>query len=158
MTKQQVTLEYVTKGDSLEAIKSLFREYVQSLQLDLSFQDFETELQALPGKYAPPEGVLILARVDGKPAGCIALRKLEEDVCEMKRLFVTEQSRGLQLGRQLITQLLEEAKSRGYRVMRLDTLASLQAAVHLYRSFGFYEIDAYIYNPSEEAIYMEIQL
>jgi carbonic anhydrase len=143
--------------EQIEEIRRLFREYEAWLGLDLCFQGFEEELANLPGKYAKPDGRLFLALVDKKSAGCIALRKLEEGVCEMKRLYIRDKFRGLGLGQTLIEKLIEEARLTGYRKMRLDTLPDKMAkAVKLYESYGFREIPAYYYNPYGETLFMEL--
>ncbi len=143
----------------IEEIRQIFREYEQWLGLDLCFQGFETELADLPGKYAEPDGRLYLADVDGKAAGCVALRKLEDSVCEMKRLFIREDFRGLGLGKLLVEKLIEEARLIGYEKMRLDTLpVKMATAVKIYRNFGFEEIPAYYNNPYKETLFMELEL
>ncbi len=139
----------------LPAVRRLFEEYAASLEIDLAFQGFAAELDSLPGKYAPPRGALILAERDGEPCGCVALRPIDGQTCEMKRLFVRESGRGLGVGRQLIGRILEEARAKGYTAMRLDTLPSMQGAVRLYRSFGFQDTEPYVYNPLPGAMFME---
>ncbi|MDQ6788679.1 MAG: GNAT family N-acetyltransferase [Acidobacteriota bacterium] len=136
----------------------LFREYEKWLDVDLCFQDFENELATLPGKYAKPEGRLLLA-VDEKAAGCIALRKTGDRICEMKRLFVREDFRGRGLGKILIEKLIAEARRIGYEKMRLDTLpGKMPQAVKLYKTFGFYEIPPYYKNPHKETLFLELDL
>lgn len=157
-TKPDVKYEHVTGEYKLWEVRQLFIEYARSLDIDLSFQDFETELKTLPGKYSPPDGVLLLASVDGKGAGCIALRKISENICEMKRLYVRDRYRGLGMGRKLIEMLINEAKKLDYRYIRLDTLSTMRDAQKLYLSFGFYDIEPYIYNPIEGARFMELEL
>lgn len=142
----------------LPAAKELILEYADSLNVDLCFQNFSEEIDSLLQKYGPPEGLLLLAKVDGKAAGCIALRRISEAVCEMKRLYVRDSFRGLGLGRSLVGRIIEEAKQRGYSFMRLDTLPEMKSAQGLYEAFGFYDIDAYIYNPVEGVRYMELKL
>ena len=149
-----VTIRDATTED-MPLVKELFEEYAGSLGIDLSFQDFGRELATLPGKYAPPEGAVIIASYEGRPCGCVALRKIDAQKCEMKRLFVQPGKRGLGIGRQLVTAILEEARLKGYRVMRLDTLSSMKNAVALYTFFGFREIPPYIFNPIEGALFME---
>ena len=140
-------------------VRQLFVEYGQSLGFSLAFQSFDQEFAALPGKYASPRGRLFLAEVDGKAAGCIALRPLETGVCEMKRLFIRPEFRGLKLGRQLVEVLIAEAKEIGYHAMRLDTIdGKMQAAIELYRSVGFQEITPYAANPVEGARFMQLEL
>jgi ribosomal protein S18 acetylase RimI-like enzyme len=141
-------------GD-LPVMRELFEEYGRSLGIDLSFQGFDQELVSLPGKYAPPHGAVIIARSDGVPCGCVALRRIDERTCEMKRLYVRPGNRGLRIGAELVTRIIETAKARGYGAMRLDTLPSMTSAVSLYRSFGFQEIEPYIYNPLPGALFME---
>lgn len=142
----------------VEEARQLFLEYADSLGIDLCFQGFETELQGLPGEYAPPAGRLILAFHKNLPAGCVALRRIDEQVCEMKRLYVRPGVRGLNLGRQLAERVIGEARRIGYRSMRLDTLPSMTEAIALYRNLGFRETEAYRFNPISGAIYMELLL
>ncbi len=144
-------------GD-LAVVRELFEEYGRTLGIDLSFQGFDDELATLPGKYAPPHGTVIIARADGKPCGCAALRRIDERTCEMKRLYVRPESRGLRVGGELVLRIIEAAQARGYETMRLDTLPSMKSAVSLYRSFGFQEIEPYIFNPIPGALFMEKRL
>ena len=147
-----------TAGQIRDARK-LFREYEKWLGLDLCFQGFEAELKNLPGRYAKPDGRLFLASVNGKIAGCIALRKLEKAVCEMKRLYVRSEFRGLGLGKTLIEKLIEEARSVGYEKMRLDTLPDkMAAAVGLYKFYGLAEIPPYYENPHKDTLFLELYL
>jgi putative acetyltransferase len=132
---------------AVDTARGLFREYQAALGVDLGFQDFETELQMLPGEYAPPWGRLLLALADGEPAGCIAMRPLTSDTCEMKRLYVRPEYRTVGLGRQLAERVIAEARSVGYRRMYLDTLPMMSGAQRLYESLGFQEIPPYRYNP-----------
>lgn len=140
--------------------RTLFREYQASLNIDLCFQSFEEELAGLPGKYAPPRGALLLAFTDDQaPAGVIAMRPIDNDICEMKRLYVRPLARGHNLGRQLIDRLLAEARSKGYKKMRLDTLTGLMdKAITLYRSYGFYDIPAYYNSPLPNELFLELDL
>ena len=153
---KQITAQY-TQG-MIEEIKQLFIEYSQSLGIDLNFQNFETELNTLPGKYVPPAGALILALVDGRAAGCIALRKVDENICEMKRLYVRDDYRGLGIGNKLISMIIEEAGKLNYSYMRLDTLPTMKKAQELYRSYGFYDIEPYVYNPIIGTKFLELNL
>ena len=145
-------------GDSLNAAKMLIEEYAEFLGFDLDFQDFAVEMAEFPGKYAPPEGCLLLAEEDGRIAGCIALRKMDDAVCEMKRLFVRSEFRGRGVGRMLILELLNLARQKGYKKMRLDTVPQLESAIVLYERIGFKDIEPYYYNPLPGARFMEITL
>lgn len=142
----------------LETVRRIFREYEEFLGFDLCFQDFENELASLPGKYAPPSGRLYLAEYDNRLAGCVALKKIAPDICEMKRLYVKPEFRGLKLGRQLAEWIVTEGRKIGYKKMRLDTLQRLQAALKLYRSMGFVETEPYVHNPHQDVVFMEINL
>ena len=139
-------------------VRGLFQEYAASLDIDLTFQHFADELNALPGEYRPPGGELLLARVDDAIAGCVAMRPLSNHICEMKRLYVKPVFRGQNIGRQLAQTIIERAKHAGYQSMRLDTLASMQAANRLYRDLGFKPIAPYYYNPYTETTFFELQL
>lgn len=149
----------VSSGDDIARARELFREYETWIQTDLCFQSFEQELAGLPGKYAPPEGRLLLAFQGEQLAGCVALRKIGEGVCEMKRLFVRPDFHGKGLGRRLIDQVVKEAREIGYQRMRLDTLPPrMNKAIGLYRRLGFKEIEPYYDNPVPGALFMELQL
>ena len=145
-------------GKRLEAVIKLFQEYASSLGIRLDFQNFDEELADLPGDYRPPEGRLLLALWEQEPAGCVALRKLEPGICEMKRLYARPQFWGLGIGRALCEAAIEEARRIGYQRMRLDTLPSMATAKALYLSRGFREIAPYRYNPIEGAAFMELML
>jgi ribosomal protein S18 acetylase RimI-like enzyme len=141
------------------AARDLFVEYAQSLGFSLCFQGFDHELANLPGDYAPPKGRLLLALVDGAPAGVIGLRALEGDICEMKRLYVKPDFRGHGLGRQLADRVIEEAKKIGYTRMRLDSVADqMQTAIAMYRKMGFSEIAPCRESPMPSVVYMELAL
>jgi ribosomal protein S18 acetylase RimI-like enzyme len=144
--------------ETLEQARRLFEEYARSLEFDLGFQDFDRELAGFPGEYAPPGGAILLVRREEDAAGCVALRKIDPDTCEMKRLFVLPEFQGQGLGRRLAEGILDEARRLGYRRMRLDTVPSMQQAIGLYRSLGFCEIPAYRHNPIDGAQFMEFDL
>jgi putative acetyltransferase len=139
--------------------RELFQEYAQSLGVNLCFQNFEQELAGLPGDYAPPDGRLLLAEYHGHLAGCVALHKWEDGVCEMKRLYLRPSFRGKGLGRVITQKIIAEARSIGYQCMRLDTIEPvMKDAVEMYRKLGFREIAPYRPNPIVGAMYMELQL
>lgn len=139
--------------------RELFLEYAKSLNFSLCFQSFDKELASLPGDYAPPEGRLLLAEYHGQLAGCAALHKLEDGICEMKRLYLRPAFRGKGLGRVLAERIIAEARQIGYRRMRLDTVEPvMKDAVAMYRKLGFREIDAYRPNPNPGTLYMEVEL
>lgn len=145
--------------EQIEQARTLFREYETWLGLDLCFQGFDEELRNLPGKYSMPDGRLLLASVDGNLAGCIALRKLEDAICEMKRLYLREDFRGLGLGKTMIEKLIDEARMIGYLKIRLDTYPpKMGKAVKLYESHGFTVIQPYYDNPNEGVLFMELDL
>ena len=154
----EIVVGKISSGEDLEEIKDLFREYSVSLGVSLCFQGFEEEMAKLPAKYAEPEGSILLAKVDGKPAGCVALWKLEEGVCEMKRLYVRPQFQGIGLGKQMAVAIIEEAQLKGYKTMKLDTLKRLEAANSLYHSLHFIETTPYNYNPESDVTYFEKEL
>jgi putative acetyltransferase len=144
--------------EHIKHFHELFKEYEKQLNIDLCFQDFETELANLPGVYAPPEGCMLLAEYDNKIAGCVTLKKIDEGICEMKRLYVRPDFRGKSIGRELSEAIVEEARKMGYAKMRLDTLTRLTEAITLYRSMGFKEIKPYVFNPLDDVVYMELEL
>jgi ribosomal protein S18 acetylase RimI-like enzyme len=144
--------------EHIAAVRTLFHEYENFLNVDLCFQGFEEELAGLPGKYAPPEGALLLALEGADVCGCVALRKLEPGVCEMKRLFVRPKYRSRGLGRALAEAIIAAAKAKGYTAMRLDTLAQLAEAIQLYEQLGFRKIVPYYPNPLPGVSYWELDL
>jgi putative acetyltransferase len=149
----------VQSAEEIQIARALFEEYAAWVEISLCFQNFEAELAGLPGDYEPPEGRLLLALVDQEVAGCIALRDLGEDACEMKRLYLKPEFRRKGLGRVLAEKLIAEARLIGYKRMRLDTLPpKMDKAIALYRSLGFKEIPAYYSNPVAGAIFMELEL
>lgn len=152
----------VDAAGPLGVVRTLFREYAGSLGVDLCFQNFERELAELPGEYAEPAGVLLLATVSGQAAGCVALRPLTDvdcaNACEMKRLYVRPAFRGRGLGRVLAQALMDHATRAGYACMLLDTLDDMEAAREMYASLGFEEIPPYYYNPIPGAHYLKVEL
>jgi GNAT superfamily N-acetyltransferase len=148
-----MTIRAAVPGD-LDEIRLMLREYAAWLEVDLCFQNFEQELAGLPGEYAPPGGRLLMA----EGAGCVALRAIDVETCEMKRLYVRPEHRGSGLGRRLIAAIIEEARGIGYARMRLDTMPKMDSAQRLYASFGFRDIEAYRYNPEPGARFLELVL
>ena len=148
----------VKTEEGLHQIRLLFEEYAASLDFNLSFQNFEEELANLPGDYAPPQGHLLLALWRDQIAGCVALRKINQEQCEMKRLYVRPQFRSLEIGKGLAREIIEEAKKIGYSGMRLDTVPSMKRARDLYESLGFRRIPPYRHNPIRGAVFLELQL
>jgi ribosomal protein S18 acetylase RimI-like enzyme len=144
--------------DDRTTVEALFREYVSSLAEDISFQNVDEELGTLPGKYARPGGVVLIARDGAEPAGAVAYRMVEPGVCEMKRLYVRPAFRGTGLGRELANELIEDARAQGYRTMLLDTLASMASARALYRDLGFVPVAPYYDNPLLGVMYMALEL
>ncbi len=146
----------------VDAVRAIFREYADSLGIDLCFQDFDRELQELPGEYRPPRGALLLASVDGVIAGCCALRPLDAvdypNAAEMKRLYVRKAFRGFGLGRQLAEAAIDAARQGGYACVLLDTLSDMEAARALYDDLGFQEIPPYYHNPIAGAHYLKVDL
>jgi GNAT superfamily N-acetyltransferase len=138
----------------LDEIRTMLREYAAWLEIDLCFQNFEQELAGLPGEYAPPGGRLLIA----EGAGCVALRPIDSEICEMKRLYVRPSHRGTGLGRSLILAIIEEARAAGYLRMRLDTMPKMDSAQRLYAALGFRDIPAYRYNPEPGARFLELVL
>jgi ribosomal protein S18 acetylase RimI-like enzyme len=155
----QIDLFQAALPEHIEQTRSLFLEYGRSLGFSLCFQSFDEELKNLPGAYGPPSGRLLLARYRHHAAGCVALRKLEAGICEMKRLYVRPGDRGRGLGRMLVERVIAEARAIGYERMRLDTIASaMEDAIALYRRMGFKEIAPYSAIPIESALWMELLL
>ncbi len=145
-------------GPDLDAVRDLFLEYAGSLNFNLCFQDFDTEIEGLPGGYAAPAGTLLLARVNGEVAGCVGVRPLDAGRCEMKRLYLRAQYRGTKLGRRLAEQAIAFARSAGYARMVLDTLPQMEVATRLYRELGFVRCKAYYDNTPINSTCLELKL
>ena len=146
----------------IDATRAILQEYAEALGVDLCFQGFAAELAGLPGEYAEPDGLLLLALVDGAGAGCVAFRRLTDvdypNACEMKRLYVRPAFRRYGLGRQLAEALIARAREAGYSSMLLDTLDDMEAARGLYAALGFVDVPPYYYNPIPGAHYLKVDL
>jgi GNAT superfamily N-acetyltransferase len=153
-----VQIGQATTLEEIATIRQLFHEYAAWLKVDLCFQRFADELASLPGDYAPPRGRLLLATAADGAAGCVALRSIENDACEMKRLFVRPAYRGKGLGRTLVERIVSDARAIGYKRMVLDTLPTLHEAIRLYSSMGFVRRSAYYDTPLAETVFMELWL
>ena len=162
MHQTSIHITATTTPDQVHAARLLFVEYADALGVDLCFQDYDTELAELPGEYCAPRGALLVAQVNGEPAGCCALRPLDSvdyaNACEMKRLFVKPVYRGLGVGRQLVEHILELAKVCGYACVLLDTLDDMESARALYQGLGFVDIPPYYFNPVPGAHYLKAEL
>lgn len=145
-------------SNNIEEVKQLIKEYLIFLNRDLSFQNIEEELSDLQEKYTGNNGEILIALVDHQIAGCVAYYKHNELRCEMKRLFVRDEYRGLKIGNKLVEEIVKHACMRGYQEMVLDTIETLKAARHIYKKNGFVECDAYYDNPMEDVIYMKKDL
>jgi len=160
MSLEMLTIVQAETAAQVATARELIEEYAAWLDFKLCFQGFEDEMRSLPGKYAPPAGRLLLALWDGKPAGVIALRPLDEPgLCEMKRLYVRPEFRGHKIGRMLAEQVIREAADIGYSRMRLDTVAGqMDSAIAMYRKLGFKETDPYYQTPVGHTLFMELAL
>jgi GNAT superfamily N-acetyltransferase len=153
----EVDIAACTEPD-LDDVRRLLAEYGASLAFDLRFQAFDDELADLPGRYAPPDGALLVARAGGEAIGCIGIRSLGGETCELKRLYVRPEHRGDGTGRRLVHAAIDEARRRGYRRMRLDTVPGMERAQMLYERLGFREIAPYTDNPVAGARFLELEL
>jgi GNAT superfamily N-acetyltransferase len=142
----------------LDVTRELFREYSDGLGIDLCFQGFEAELAHLPGKYAAPEGTILLAWQGDEALACVAMRPVDASNCEMKRLYVRPEARSLKLGRRLVERVIDEARQAGYRRICLDTMPGMTAAIGLYTALGFNPIGPYVFNPVEGALFLGLDL
>ena len=162
MDSQEISVFTPDGNVALEATRALFLEYAKSLQVDLCFQDFDQELRHLPGEYSAPRGTLLVASVNGEWAGCCAMRPLDSsnytNACEMKRLYVRPQFRGLGLGRRLAEAILDAGRMAAYDSILLDTLDDMESARALYEELGFQSIPPYYYNPIAGAHYLKADL
>ena len=153
-----VAIRHAKSESDIAVAKGLFEEYAAWIAIDLSFQNFADELKRLPGDYAPPDGALLVAWANARPAGCVAVRRIDDHDCEMKRLYVRDAFRGLSAGERLAREAIEWARGAGYARMLLDTLPSMRSAHRLYERLGFAETPAYRFNPVEGARFMALAL
>jgi putative acetyltransferase len=153
-----VTIVPAVSADDIQRVRELFGEYQRALGVDLNYQGFEDEVASLPGAYAPPRGALFIALDGDDAAGCVAMRPLGEDLCEMKRLFLRASLRGRGAGRLLAERAIDQARAIGYRAMRLDSLPTMKEAIALYETLGFRRIPAYYPSPVAGTVYMELEL
>jgi putative acetyltransferase len=153
-----LTILPAVNPEDIEIVRGLFREYERSLGVDLGYQGFDEEVASLPGAYAPPRGALFIAMDGDEASGCVAMRSLGEDLCEMKRLYLRPSSRGRGVGRALAQRVIDQARAIGYRAMRLDSLPSMTEAIALYETLGFIRIPAYYPSPVPGTVYMERSL
>ncbi len=158
VVEPEIRIDLADAPDLVGAARRLFREYAASLDFDLCFQDFEMELAHLGGQYAAPSGALLLARDGAEIVGCVGVRRLDEGVCEMKRLYVDPAHRTRSIGRRLAVAAIDRGRELGYSVMRLDTVPAMTRAIALYRSLGFVVIAPYRHNPVPGALFMELDL
>ncbi len=156
--RANVGIIHAVTPEKIAAVRGLMREYGASLDVDLSYQNFEDELRSLPGDYAPPRGTLLLALAGGEAAGCVAIRPLAENFCEMKRLYVRPEWRSTGLGKRLVEAALEDARRAGHRFVRLDTLPSMIAARKLYASLGFLSIAPYYKSAVPGTAFLQLEL
>ena len=154
----EASIRYADGARDFALARALFEEYAAWLDEDLCFQGFAQEVATLPGAYAPPQGRLLLAGVADDAFGCIALRPLDDGVAEVKRLYVQPRARGGRWGRRLAHQIIEDARSIGYRELKLDTLERMTQARRLYESLGFVECEPYYHNPLGAPVYMRLDL
>lgn len=158
MSENKYQLISLLNKEHLNMIRVLFHHYLSELDVNLCFQDIEKEIEYLPGKYGEPDGCLLLLLKNKQSVGCIALRKMSQGVCEMKRLYIEPEFRGLGLGNILVKELIERARQKSYNKMRLDTLTRLKPAIKIYETFGFKKVPAYYDNPLDEVLYYELDL
>ena len=154
-----ILLKQAKSEEDIQLARRLFKEYEAAIGVSLCFQNFDQEVAGLPGNYAPPSGRLFLAYLGAQPAGCIALRKQTDSICEMKRLFLRPEARGKHVGRKLVETIIDEARAIGYKRMRLDTMIGrMDAAIALYRTVGFEEIPPYYETPIGSTLFLELKL
>ena len=156
---EEIELKEAKSKEEFQIAAVLFQEYVDQLAIDLDFQNFSSEMSSLEVQYARPKGALFLARNSSNDfLGCFAIRDFEGSICELKRMYLRKEARGLGIGESMLKKAIEIGQQLGYDRMRLDTLPSMHAAQTLYRKMGFYEIEPYRYNPISGTKFLEIRL
>jgi putative acetyltransferase len=156
--KSKVQYHIPETEEDYNLVIAIFNEYQKYLNIDLCFQSFDYELDNLQKIYSQPKGIIILAKIGNEIAGCIALKPIEENNCEMKRLFVKPIYRGLGIGKKLVEMVINTAKNNHYEIMKLDTLINLNEAVELYKAMGFVTTAPYVHNPLSDVLYFEKKL
>jgi GNAT superfamily N-acetyltransferase len=153
-----IQISHVDSGDEINIIRKILLEYGRIRDFDAALGDYDYELANLPGEYSQPDGCLLLAYYNESPVGCVAIRKIDDDICEMKRLYVKEDFRGKRIGYTLVENIIKKAYESGYKKMRLDNHPWMKEAESLYKIFGFVEIGAYRYNPTKGVKFFELNL
>ena len=156
--RREFIYKKIETDDEIAGAKKLIIEYTEWLNQDLSFQDIDDELRHFPKKYSEPDGSFIIAKDGTLTVGCVGFRKLEENICEMKRLYVIDAYKGMGIGKILVEKIIAEAAQKNYKKMRLDTINTMKAALNIYYQSGFYEIEAYYHNPHDNIVYLEKEL
>jgi N-acetylglutamate synthase-like GNAT family acetyltransferase len=154
---QNIVYKKLETEEEIIGAKELIIEYIKSLNIDLSFQNIDDELSNFPEKYKEPDGSFLIAKENGSVIGCVGIKKLEEYICEMKRLFVKDNYKGKGIGKKLIDEIIEDAKMKNYKIMRLDTAKTMKA-MSIYYKIGFYDIEPYYSNPYDNIVYLEKKL
>jgi ribosomal protein S18 acetylase RimI-like enzyme len=158
MTSEDILFKIATTNQEFEDGRNLFQQYAESLDVDLGFQDFPTELKTIDKQYKKPKGTLLLAYKNNTPVGCVGIREFDKDAAELKRMYVQTEYRKYKIGMKLLELIVEIAKELNYKSIRLDTLPTMTKAQNLYRSFGFSEIQPYRFNPVNGTVFMEKKL
>ena len=153
-----IVYKKIETDEEIAGAKRLIVEYAQWLNLDLCFQNIDDELESFPEKYKEPEGAFFIAKESSNIIGCVGIRKLDTGICEMKRLFVNDGSKGKGIGKKLVEKIIEEAKIKKYEKIRLDTIDTMEAALSIYYKNGFYRIEPYYNNPIKGTVYLEKML
>ena len=153
-----IQISHVDSENETKIVRELLLEYGRLRDFDAALGDYDYELANLPGEYSQPEGCLLLAFYNDKPCGCVAIRKIDDDICEMKRLYVKAEFRGKRIGYALVQKIIKKASESGYKIMRLDNHPWMKEAESLYKIFGFVEIEAYRYNPTKGVKFFELDL